>query len=121
RTMEPMSRTGNLPGKNIRALIPDFLEARSHKIRTKASRTGYRERLSLLADFLDNPPVNRVTEDDLVRFCGAGKAVQSQLARRTAVRSFFSWAYRAGLVTVDPAAHLNDVFDVKVKNSRKAT
>jgi len=78
-----------------------------NKGRSDATEVKYRNHLNRFFDFLDGRPIGSVTLDDLEAFTGEHLFKTRGLKPRTrstavaAIRSFFSWAVKTGLIVSD--------------------
>lgn len=100
-------------------LIAEFLADNRDRLRTKASRDGYRNTLSQLARHLNSTPLHKVTEQHLADWCTGDSLSPNWIAaRRGRVTRFFTWAHRRGHVPTNPASELAEVVKPRARNVR---
>ncbi len=92
----------------MRKYVDDFLQhLRNEKNVSPNTERGYHADLEQLAEFLGGPDPSGITHQDLRSFLAdliAKKTRKSSLARKlSAIRSFFKFLYRRGVVATDPA------------------
>lgn len=84
-----------------------------NKGRSDATVIKYRNHLTWFYDFLDGRPLSAVTLEDLETFAGEHLFKTRNLKPRSrstvvaALRSFFTWAVKSGLVSADVSADLS--------------
>lgn len=87
------------------APISDWTVGLVGQSRSPQTVDAYRTRISMLARLHPDGPWD-LTEADLLGWITSPPAAATKIAYRTAARSFYQWAHKAGRIAVDPSVDL---------------